>query len=775
MISGDRPNCSGSCNAEEFPSGDTPAALDFLHHWEPTGPWLLTAIIPDGSIETRTFHGDQESQAFAWIDLCQGKRNLYFSVNQPKCDLESKARKADIGWINALHVDVDPEDGADLESERQRIIGMLRDFIPPPSVIISSGGGAQGFWLLKKPGAVDAPLPYEEINKRLAAALGGDHCYNIDRIMRLPGTINIPDQKKRAKGRRRAQAMLVDADWSRRYTLDDFEALPRGPDPKNDGPAPGAANINALPIPKRIKNLIHGIDDPDHPYASRSEAVYAVLVAMAASGCTDAQVRAVLSDPRFPISAHVLEQPKPDEYLARQISRARAATIDPDVAKVNENYALVLVGDKTVILKQGVSSEGRPDFCLMTTSSFEQWFGNRFVERPGQKKPVPLGRYWLSHPQRRQYEGIVFAPGRDVQGFFNLWRGFAVEPRPGDCSLFLAHLKENVCRGDDALFTWVVGWIAAIFQRPDRKDGVSLVIRGKEGTGKTKIGEVIGWLLGDHYVAISDPRYITGRFNSHLAACLLLHADEAFWAGDHAAEGRLKDLITGTHHLIEFKGREPVRVNNFIRLFVTGNPEWVAPVSMDGRRFAVFEIGENHKEDTAYFAAIDDEMDHGGREALLYHLLNYDLRQVDLRHIPKTAALLDQKMASMLPHQGWLLDVLNSGRLPRGCGVPGECPAAYFFDHYVDHANKAGARRRAIETQIGTFLQRAVPGLRKRQGSYINSQGGAERGSIYEFPDLDTCRKAFASLFQQEFPWGDPVNWLAEDEPEEEGCDGPPF
>jgi hypothetical protein len=45
-----------------------------------------------------------------------------------------------------------------------------------------------------------------------------------------------------------------------------------------------------------------------------------------------------------------------------------------------------------------------------------------------------------------------------------------------------------------------------------------------------------------------------------------LHADEAFWAGDHAAEGKLKDLVTGHDHFIEYKGKEPVRVQNFVRL-----------------------------------------------------------------------------------------------------------------------------------------------------------------------------------------------------------------
>ena len=50
-------------------------------------------------------------------------------------------------------------------------------------------------------------------------------------------------------------------------------------------------------------------------------------------------------------------------------------------------------------------------------------------------------------------------------------------------------------------------------------------------------------------------------------------ADEAFWAGDKQAEGKLKDLITGAHHFIEFKGKEPVLVENHTRLLVIGNQD----------------------------------------------------------------------------------------------------------------------------------------------------------------------------------------------------------
>ena len=147
-----------------------------------------------------------------------------------------------------------------------------------------------------------------------------------------------------------------------------------------------------------------------------------------------------------------------------------------------------------------------------------------------------------------------------------------------------------------------------------------------------------------HYKQVSDPRYVTGRFNSHMISLLLLHADEGFWAGDKRAEGKLKDLVTGKRHPIEFKGKEAFWIDNHVRLFVTGNPDWVVPAGFDERRFATLDVGDEHREDYPYFAAIDAEMDNGGREALLYHLLyEVDCATVNLRQIPHTAALIEQK------------------------------------------------------------------------------------------------------------------------------------
>ena len=64
--------------------------------------------------------------------------------------------------------------------------------------------------------------------------------------------------------------------------------------------------------------------------------------------------------------------------------------------------------------------------------------------------------------KRRQYEGLVFGARRKLPRYYNLWRGFAIEPKPGDCSKFLAHLKDNVCEANKELYRWVIAWFAEI-------------------------------------------------------------------------------------------------------------------------------------------------------------------------------------------------------------------------------------------------------------------------------------------------------------------------
>src|SRR5208337_1914718 len=116
------------------------------------------------------------------------------------------------------------------------------------------------------------------------------------------------------------------------------------------------------------------------------------------------------------------------------------------------------------------------------------------------------------------------------------------------------------------------------------------------------------------------------------------------------------------------------------------------------------DVGDTHAQDHAYFAAIDKQMDNDGREALLQYLLDFEISIVNLREIPKTAALVEQIIEAMSPEQAWWFDTLKNGILPWGMTDANMCPARKLFMRYIKHAQQQGTRRRSIETKIGVFL-----------------------------------------------------------------------
>ncbi len=350
-------------------SGEADAAVSFLERWRPGGPWVLTSIVPDGRTTTRTF--ESVGPMRSWIHTRQGRENLYFSVNDLREGVSKKATKEDVAALRGLHVDVDPRAGEDLEQERGRILDRLRKFEPAPTVVMDSGGGYQAFWRLQEPIPTGGPLgraaELEAYSLQLALRLGADPCHNIDRIMRLPGTINVPNKKKRDRGRVRALAAVVDERWELVYPLERFTPAQPVQSPSTaagrevalSGNLPRVTSLDELPdgVSDRIKALIvngRDEDDPDR-YPSRSEAVFAVLCALARAGTPDDVMASIILDPDFGISAHVREQPRAQQYAAQQIKRARLEADDSfDCDKDGRPYATSQRNIRLAMRKMGV-------------------------------------------------------------------------------------------------------------------------------------------------------------------------------------------------------------------------------------------------------------------------------------------------------------------------------------------------------------------------------------------------------------------------------------
>ncbi|MBU2534450.1 MAG: RepB family DNA primase, partial [Alphaproteobacteria bacterium] len=203
-----------------LPESETAIALEFLRVIS-LDRWDLAAIPPNGGRPEFVTFMPAELTVADWIEARQGKAGLYYQVNEVRPRLRNKkSTKADIIRVRFLHADIDVND----EETLQRILA----FKPAPTVVVFSGGGYQPLWMLSEPTTEFDRV--ERINIAIARELGGDNCHNVERLLRLPGTINMPNAKKRAAGRVPTLARIVEMNIDRKYSLDDFRQG-EGPEP----------------------------------------------------------------------------------------------------------------------------------------------------------------------------------------------------------------------------------------------------------------------------------------------------------------------------------------------------------------------------------------------------------------------------------------------------------------------------------------------------------------------------------------------------------------
>ena len=783
------------------PSPSYDQSVAFLKKWLPTGPWVLTAIGLDRTgIETRTFRPAEEQELRKWLEQQGSHRNVYFSVNPPTRDLTKKAERTDILELAWLHVDIDPRAGEDVAAEQARALSLLTNppgGVPKPTVIVFSGGGYQGFWRLREPIAINGDLNAAEDAKRwnlqLELLFGADNCHNVDRIMRLPGTINRPDSKKRAKGRREAVAQVVAWDESLVYDVAQFTKAPQvqtagatdvgsvgttqrvrvsGNVKRYNGDIHIVPTASGRSISDKGKVVIVQGHDPDEPNkygSSRSEWLFFACCEMVRAGVTDDDIYAVITDPQFGISASVLDKGSGiEKYALRQIERAKEEAVDPWLRKLNEQHAVIANwnGKTRVIEEQLDEALGR---YRVTKQSFDD-FRNRYMHiqveigRTDKGVPInkPLGQWWLQHEQRRQYNKIVFAPGREVPDAYNLWRGFACDAKPGDCSLFLEHLKNNVCRGNEEYYRYLVGWMARAVQAPDSPGYSAVVMRGGMGTGKSFVAKTFGSLFGRHYLQVTDPKHLVGSFNSHLRDCVVLFGDEAFYAGDKKHESMLKTLITEELLTVEAKGVDAEAAANCVHLIMASNETWVVPAGFDDRRFFVLDISDEKRENHSYFEGISRQMSSGGREALLHFLLTYDVKTFNVRKVPKTEALQQQKLLSMDPEEDWWYSKLREGKLLiEDENWRREIPTQDLLTDFLVYCRQFNVPRRGNGSKLADSLKRFMPqGFEVRQGRnavQVNMPDGTQkmvnRPYWYTLPTLEACRDHWDTYFGGPYPW----------------------
>lgn len=428
----------------------------------------------------------------------------------------------------------------------------------------------------------------------------------------------------------------------------------------------------------------------------------------------------------------------------------RFATAEDGVAWMNAQIATVNLSGQVRIAR---STKKGPEFMAERDAAL--FFRNLSVPVPrtGQGGATvcdaQLFDLWLKSPKRRTYDsvGFLFTDEERIANprTFNLWRGWGVEPTPGDSRPLRAYISEILADGDAESARYIEGWCAHGIRHPGECIGTALVIHGRGRIGKSFLGELLGRVYGAHSFLASSGDRITGQFSGHFENTLLLRAEEAVWSGDRRARGRLFSIINSPTIDIEHKGQTPRVVPNRIKAVVTTNDEHAAEVKDADERFAVFSPSERRMGDTRYFGQLWQQAVHEGGLAAWLHIIleEYDAQAAagnpfNPRQIPETHARQQQRIKSLDWLDRFLLDQLFSGKWWRQFdGAIQLGTVVHECEEYLRRINRLGYEDASRETIGRRLAGLGAENHRVREGGQL----------VYrrQLPALREARDKFAA------------------------------
>jgi hypothetical protein len=432
--------------------------------------------------------------------------------------------------------------------------------------------------------------------------------------------------------------------------------------------------------------------------------------------------------------------PTPDGVTEFDERLAACTTPDEAVAILNERHFIIRVGSRYVA---GDERPGEPVRLLPFEEFRKRYMTFSFPTADG-KRQIMLGTVYFRHPARRLFDGdlVCRPPGSSVPARsidYNIWRGLAVQPKPGDWSLFRDHIFSNICRADQQHFDYLINWMALGAQQPGRLPGVAVVLIGREGTGKSAFFHWYSELFPvEHTLQITSPRHLVGHFNALLSGRIAVLADEAVLPADEGAVGMLHALVTERRRIVERKGIDPYEEDNCVHLVIASNHESVVRASREARRYFVLRMSDKRMQDTAYFSAIAEQQAAGGKEAMLHDLLSRDLSGFDPFEFPRTEALREQIDWSRKPHEAWLKELLAET-------TPQAWEAIHSKEDLYDRYKRWVVEMRRGQPVTLSQLCKYFVQVFGREVLIRKRFAGAQFRRL-QFPPLDECRQRFDPL-----------------------------
>lgn len=309
---------------------------------------------------------------------------------------------------------------------------------------------------------------------------------------------------------------------------------------------------------------------------------------------------------------------------------------------------------------------------------------------------------------------IGFDPSeRDPEVTCNLFGGWPTTPAAGSCDRLLELLR-FFCSNDrnpEALYRWVISWLAYPIQHPGAKMKTTLVVHGPQGTGKNLFFEAVMAIYGE-YGDVLDQSAIEDKFNDWASRKLFMIADEVVARSEaYHVKNQLKGLITGDRIRINPKNLKAHSERNHVNLVFLSNELMPVVLEEDDRRHCVIRTPE--KRPREFYDAVMAEIRAGGVAALHDHLLHVDLRDFTPGTLPPVTDAKSQLINLGLDSPLRFHDALLTGDIPELDPMP--ALSTDWYEAYKVWCNRHGYRPAPCEKFVVALIEhRGIVKRRKR-------------------------------------------------------------
>jgi hypothetical protein len=478
-----------------------------------------------------------------------------------------------------------------------------------------------------------------------------------------------------------------------------------------------------------------------------------------------------------------------------------------DYDEMRRNFVLVATMAGQIVDLRGTEYD---PILSLNMAAFALQFSNAKLEIEGRDKKgnpkidlIPFVEKWKNDPERLEYRGLgIWKKGEEPPGYYNLFRGYAIEAVKGRWPRIEHYLLNVLCCGDVALYSELRTIIFFVVRNVGTRAEVAIQITGGQGAGKTTLYTIFRNIFGPRLVRLhDDPDAIHQSFNSLNEFRIVIFYDEAFFAASRLARQKAKGLVTSRDIPINKKHVPQYTIPNVSFNVALSNEPAALGLDVDDRRQLVLRASEDYIGNDDYWTKLNAALDGAELSAFLYDALTADL-PARLPPPNHNQARADVIAYSRGPTESYIVHLLQTAVLPKTAKAfpivraneleiqRGENPwlsglTAFSLDglhedyrmHMKDHHPRetliTAAQLKAVmirmlggdlvyHTWTKTPTRKRYPVREKYWGDYTSELGGKIRGwvtqptanplYVYAIGSLPECRRRLESK-------SGPVEW----------------